>query len=265
MQSRWQDGTAGMKSVLLTGMSGTGKSTLICALAARGYKAIDSDTDEWLAWVTVADGTDQADSVEELGWVWHEDRSQRLLSTQDADVLFVSGCKSNQGTFYAQFDHIVLLSAPVPLLMQRLATRTTNRSGGGRILLHRAAPGTCRAGGTACVARRRRLRAAARRVRGRGSAARVRRADEPHGRREAVRTRSRVLRPCLYLSRSVRRMVRLGEQCAAVPALARCTDRARLWPGASGRGSEAAVSAAGLTEGQRERPLWTRVAAVRVG
>jgi len=54
---------------------------------------------------------------------------QRRLSTADTDVLFVAGCKSNQGKFYAQFDHVVLLSAPVPVLMERLAGRTTNAYG----------------------------------------------------------------------------------------------------------------------------------------
>jgi putative protein kinase ArgK-like GTPase of G3E family len=44
---------AGVKRVLLTGMSGTGKSTVIGELATLGYKAIDTDADEWsdcLAW-----------------------------------------------------------------------------------------------------------------------------------------------------------------------------------------------------------------------
>ena len=36
-----------VKRVLLTGMSGTGKSTLITALAARGFKAVDMDEPEW--------------------------------------------------------------------------------------------------------------------------------------------------------------------------------------------------------------------------
>ena len=32
-----------MKRVLITGMSGTGKSTVIAELAARGYNAVDTD------------------------------------------------------------------------------------------------------------------------------------------------------------------------------------------------------------------------------
>ena len=54
---------------------------------------------------------------------------QDLLSTEDADILFVSGCRSNQGKFYAQFDHIVLLSAPLELMVKRLAARTNNPYG----------------------------------------------------------------------------------------------------------------------------------------
>ena len=51
------------------------------------------------------------------------------MATDDDDVLFVSGCKTHQSTFYAQFDHIVLLSAPARLIVERLATRTTNPYG----------------------------------------------------------------------------------------------------------------------------------------
>jgi len=121
--------TAGMKRVLLTGMSGTGKSTLICALAARGYKAVDTDTDEWSTWVSAPSQADRSGPGVERDWIWREDRLHRLLTTADADVLFVSGCKSNQGAFYPQFDHVVLLSVPIPVLLERLTTRTTNRYG----------------------------------------------------------------------------------------------------------------------------------------
>ena len=118
-----------MKRVLLTGMSGTGKSTVVRELAARGYKAVDTDSDEWCEWVDVAGGDGRAGLAAGPDWVWREDRIGRLLATEDADALFVSGCKSNQGRFYGQFDHIVLLSAPAPVLIERLATRTTNPYG----------------------------------------------------------------------------------------------------------------------------------------
>lgn len=40
-----------MKRVLITGMSGTGKSAVIRELAARGFRAVDIDTPEWSHWV----------------------------------------------------------------------------------------------------------------------------------------------------------------------------------------------------------------------
>jgi dephospho-CoA kinase len=55
-----------VKRVLLTGMSGTGKSTLIRLLAARGYKAVDTDTDEWSEWVTTP-GDGAADGERGVG------------------------------------------------------------------------------------------------------------------------------------------------------------------------------------------------------
>ena len=44
-------------------------------------------------------------------------------------ILFVAGCEENQVKFQAQFDHIVLLSAPLDTLVERLATRTDNPYG----------------------------------------------------------------------------------------------------------------------------------------
>ena len=85
-----------MKRVLLTGMSGTGKSTVINELAARGYKAVDTDyhgLSEWAA-VSLDELTGLAPGQD---WVWREDRIQDLLSTEDVSVLLLSGCAPNQG------------------------------------------------------------------------------------------------------------------------------------------------------------------------
>ena len=110
-----------MRTILITGMSGTGKSTLLGALAARGYRVADLDDDRWSVEVATADGAG-------LEQVWREDTVADLLAGSDAPHV-VAGCASNQGTFYDRFGAVVLLSAPVGLLRERLRTRDTNGFG----------------------------------------------------------------------------------------------------------------------------------------
>src|SRR3954471_2154362 len=110
-----------MARILITGMSGTGKSTALCALGARGHRTVDTDSDRWSRWVRLPDGSQD--------WIWREQAMRELLTGQAAGSLFVAGCKSNQGEFYPLFDHIVLLSAPAEVLLARIAARTDNPYG----------------------------------------------------------------------------------------------------------------------------------------
>lgn len=116
-----------MKRVLLTGMSGTGKSTVIDELTARGYRAVDTDYNGLTEAVNVP--VDEPTGTAGQDWVWREDRIQQLLSTADTDLFFLSGCAPNQGKFYPQFDHIILLTVPAEVIRHRLTTRTTNPYG----------------------------------------------------------------------------------------------------------------------------------------
>jgi shikimate kinase len=118
-----------MTRVLITGMSGTGKSSVIERLAALGYRAIDADTPEWSEWAPMPAPGAFPGLAPELDWVWREDRLRQLLADSSAEPLFVSGCAPNQRRFHDRFDHIVLLSAPGDVLVDRLATRTTNQFG----------------------------------------------------------------------------------------------------------------------------------------
>jgi dephospho-CoA kinase len=105
-----------VKRVLLTGMSGTGKSSAVEALAARGYKTVDTD-DGWCE--PLPDGRQR----------WREDAIEQLLATEGTGVLFVAGCEENQVRFHPRFDVIILLSAPAEILAERLASRTGNPYG----------------------------------------------------------------------------------------------------------------------------------------
>ena len=61
--------------------------------------------------------------------LWREDAVAALLAEEDAEVLFVAGCEENQVKFHEQFDDIVLLSAPLDVLGERVAKRSDNPYG----------------------------------------------------------------------------------------------------------------------------------------
>lgn len=107
--------------VLITGMSGTGKTTVLAELAGRGFPVVDTDSDEWSHWVVQPDGS--------RDWVWRADAIGELLAAFQGRDLFVAGCKSNQGDFYDSFEHVVLFTAPVHVMLERIARRTDNPYG----------------------------------------------------------------------------------------------------------------------------------------
>ena len=124
-----------MTRILVTGMSGVGKSTVTARLAELGHRAIDLDSDDWSEWVESATG---GPSPSEPGkdWVWQVDRVRELLAS-DGD-LFASGCASNMGQFRDRFDGVVLLSVSAEVMEDRLTHRTTNAYGKGAGELERS-------------------------------------------------------------------------------------------------------------------------------
>jgi shikimate kinase len=107
-----------MRRVLITGMSGTGKSSALAALGTLGFQVVDTDEPGWTEF-----------SEQEGGYVWREERIAELLARDDGPSLYVSGTVSNQGRFYSRFDAVVLLSAPPDVLLTRIGNRTNNPFG----------------------------------------------------------------------------------------------------------------------------------------
>lgn len=92
-------------------MSGVGKTTVLNELAQRGFPCVDTDYDGWV----LPDGT------------WDEERMATLLTSSES--MIISGTVENQGKFYDRFASVVLLTAPLEVLLDRVTRRTNNPYG----------------------------------------------------------------------------------------------------------------------------------------
>lgn len=101
--------------VLITGMSGSGKSALVQELRRRGYRAYDADDDGF--------------SEPRAGgrWGWRTERVAELLAQDPEGLLFFAGCSEEQSEL--PFDCRVLLTVEEPVLIDRLRTRSSNPYG----------------------------------------------------------------------------------------------------------------------------------------
>jgi shikimate kinase len=108
--------------VFVTGMSGTGKSAALAELGRRGYRVVDTDYGGY---------SEEVPSSAEGGreQLWRGERIDALLVQRHDGVLLLSGCVANQGKFYPRFDAVVLLSAPVDVILERVTGRETNDFG----------------------------------------------------------------------------------------------------------------------------------------
>ena len=104
------------------------KSSVIQELAVRGYRAHDLDTLEWSEWIDT-DPSDMLTPTQGKDWVWREDRVRALLSQPEDGTLFISGCAENMGRLFPLIDAVILLSAPVATIMERLRVRSPGSYG----------------------------------------------------------------------------------------------------------------------------------------
>lgn len=104
--------------VLLTGMSGTGKSTLLRVLETPENLTVDLDYDGWIAY-SETHGERAIDIA----------RVRRLLNENPEREILLAGTAINQGELYPDLDSVIVLTAPVEMMRERILRRTDNPFG----------------------------------------------------------------------------------------------------------------------------------------
>ncbi len=120
-----------MKKIFITGISGTGKSTVCKQLNVLGYTACDiEDVDGMFKMYRkgtreVFDDFDNADpeKIHDSEWICDVDQLKKQLSEQKTDIAFYCGVASNMDDLIPLFDTFILLKTNANTLHGRLSNR----------------------------------------------------------------------------------------------------------------------------------------------
>ncbi len=125
-----------MKKIYITGVSGTGKTTIATELTKRGYYAISLDEAEGLcSWVNQESGQKHKgeaelnpDFVDKHDWICDIKLLKELMDKGN-DSVFVLGLAGNQDDFLGLFDKILLLECSPETFCARIDQRNDNDFG----------------------------------------------------------------------------------------------------------------------------------------
>lgn len=128
-----------MALIYITGVAGTGKSTIRQHLQTLGYKAYDADHDEITGWRHIATGEFvvgvgmpgylSAEWFEEYQWSLNRDVVQRIAKEAESETVFLCGTSANDDEIHDLLHHVMFLSIDEATLRYRLASRDTNAFG----------------------------------------------------------------------------------------------------------------------------------------
>lgn len=122
------------RSILVTGVTGSGKSTVCKELKRRGHKAYDIERIRPLFSMVhkktkrVIPGWDNNDLalIKQMDWICNKERLEKLIHADRQGTAFYCGTASNLGEISPLFDKILLLRCSSRVLDERLRTRVTN-------------------------------------------------------------------------------------------------------------------------------------------
>jgi|SRR3989344_2725386 len=122
-----------MNKFYVTGISGTGKSSLVDELRINGVRAFDLDATELCCWKNKV-SYEKAEYQYGIGKDWLEAHDyicdavevKKLLDAQGSIPVVIAGVASNQDEYLDLFDKIFLLHCKEETFLHRLSTRDEN-------------------------------------------------------------------------------------------------------------------------------------------
>ena len=121
----------------VTGVSGSGKSTVCRTLRERGHHAVDADWDGYNYWVHRSTGERLVDPPRSVPPHWLDTYAWRIDPNKVGHLrdqvvngrAFLFGAVENEDEVWSLFDVVVCFVIDDTTLQHRLATRTTNEFG----------------------------------------------------------------------------------------------------------------------------------------
>jgi len=117
----------GVRTYLVEGVSGTGKTVVCREVSRRGYHAIDGDRD--LAYQGDPETGEAIDSAMHEHHIWDVSRVQALVAEQHEPVTFFCGGSRNFLRFIDLFDEVFVLDVDLETLHRRLDQRPRDEWG----------------------------------------------------------------------------------------------------------------------------------------
>ena len=125
------------RSILITGVSGSGKSEISHKLKDLGYVTYDIDSIEELSRMVdkktrqpvAYDHHNDREKVEKMDWIYDKEKLKTLIANQRNEVAFYCGIPFNLDELLPLFNTVIVLIASRDIIRQRLTTRTSNDFG----------------------------------------------------------------------------------------------------------------------------------------
>lgn len=122
------------KSILVTAVSGTGKSTVCKALQDMGCDSIDIESIDGLyELVNEKTGEVLPGNLEQISegvdWNCNKAKLEKLLQSQTSEVTFYCGGMSNTDDIWDVFDAVIMLTVSDETTVNRLSTREPGEFG----------------------------------------------------------------------------------------------------------------------------------------